>query len=304
MKFRNLTVTTSATTSRLTTLAQLKASLGLGDDLDSFYESVIDFASDEIAVYLGRMPDDQGLVSLGRETVTETFYGLCLPYTLPLGRFPIGNAVSVVENGVTIPRLILGTDAAMTSGDATLTSVLGPTGAAFVDAYVGAPITVTGAGTAGADLTTTIASITDANTIELAATAGTTVAAAAFTINYSNPAFIYVVNKGVGTVSKVLSNCVTPFTGEVVSINYTSGWLLPEDTGRNLPKGIEDACILLCQYKIQEFKSGADFSDTLRSVKIDGLGDVQFGDTAAERSNAMPFDVRSLLSRYMQPSFA
>ena len=65
-------------------------------------------------------------------------------------------------------------DAAITSGDATLTSA----SAAFVAADVGKAIMVKGAGTSGGALVTTIASRNSATSVELSATASTTVSGA------------------------------------------------------------------------------------------------------------------------------
>jgi len=297
--FCNLTVTTAATTSALTTLAQLKADLGLGDALDTFYQRVIDLASDEISVYLGRQESDAGGVSLGRETIQESFYGLRCPMQLALSRFPLASVTSVVENSATITRLVTGSDGAISSGSATFSSAA----ASFSDSYVGKAITVTGAGASGADLTTTIASVTDANNVELAANAGTTVTNAAYEID--NPAFNYIVKKSNGSIAKVVGSALSPFTGEIVTVNYISGWLLPGETGRNLPLGIEDACVLLCQHKISQLQSSANFADVLKAVDIEGLGKVEFAEESASSGgqNSMPFDVRSLLQRYVQPSF-
>lgn len=300
--FRNLTVITAATNSKLTTLAQLKADLGLGDSLDTFYSRVIDVASNEIAVYLGREADQNGDVSLGRETVRESFYGFRNAREITLARFPLASVESVIETGSTTHRLISGSDAAMTATGTTLTSA----SADFNDNYEGQAITVYGAGASGGDLTTTIADVTDANTLELTDAAGTTVAG---TANYEidNYAFPYIVKKSNGSIAKLSGTSLTPFSGEIVTVNYISGWILPGDTGRNLPYGIEEACTLLCQHKIQQFQSSANFADVLKAVDIEGLGKVEFGEESAFTNggqNAMPFDVRSILQRYVQPSFA
>lgn len=71
---------------------------------------------------------------------------------------------------VTVPL----TDGAITATDATFTS----TAAVFTADDVGRKIWVQGAGAAGADLETSIASFTDANTVELLVAAGTTVSGA------------------------------------------------------------------------------------------------------------------------------
>lgn len=300
MNFKNLTITTAATNSALTTLAQLKADLGLGDSVDTFYQRVIDLASDEIAVYLGREADDEGGVSLGRETVSESFYGLRSPYRLVLSRFPISQIVSVVENSATTPRQITGSDGAISLAGTTLTSA----GASFTDSLVGQAITITGAGASAGDLVTTVDSVTDGQTLEVADAAGTAIASGG-SYAIDNPAFNYVIKKSNGTLHKIVGGILSPFAGEIVTVNYVSGWILPGDTGRNLPLGIEDACILLCQYKITQLQSSANFADVLKAVDIEGLGKVEFSDeSSTERTNGIPFDVRSLLQRYVQPSFA
>lgn len=299
--FRNLLVTTAATNSKLTTLSQLKADLGLGDSLDTFYDRVIDLASNEIAVYLGRASDQNNDVSLGRETIQESFYGLRCPYELTLGRFPLASVESVLENGSTISRLITGADGAIAATQTTFTSA----GASFNDNYVGKAITIAGAGASAGDLTTTVASVTDENTLEVSLAAGTTVSGASYEID--NYAFPYIVKKSNGSLAKLLGSVLSPFMGENVTVNYISGWILPGDTGRNLPYGIEEACILLCQYKITQLQSSANFADTLKSVDLEGLGKIEFGDDSSSSTggqNSMPFDVRSILQRYVQPSFA
>ena len=68
------------------------------------------------------------------------------------------------------------TDGAITATDQTLTSA----SATFSAADIGKAVIVTGAGAAGADLTTTIASINSPTSVELTVAAGTTVAAANF----------------------------------------------------------------------------------------------------------------------------
>lgn len=86
------------------------------------------------------------------------------------------NIASVQEYGAT-GDAVLKADGAITAGDATFTSA----SSAFVDADAGKGIIIKGAGAAGAELITTIASVTSATTVELAANAATTVSGATFT---------------------------------------------------------------------------------------------------------------------------
>lgn len=291
---RLLRVTTAATATALTTLTQLKAALELGDDEDDFYTFCINTASDEIASYLGRSPDQDGCTHLGRETISET---LTFPSSqIVLGRWPVAEVVSVTENGTTLTRLLSISDAAMTSASTTLTSA----SSSFTSAYVGKAVTVSGAGASGATLTATIASVTSATAVVLSAAAGTTVSAASATIE--DPAWPYYYSSGSGVLWRMsgaaLVKMVAPTT-----IVYKSGWLLPGETGRTLPRALEDACILLCQAKINKLQAGANaVIESLNSVDIDGVGNVQFGKTSAAGVDVMPYSVRSLLEPYAQPT--
>jgi hypothetical protein len=84
------------------------------------------------------------------------------------------------KTGLTSPAWYVGlvgprvSDGAITSGDATLTSASNP----FTSADVGSTVIVRGAGSAGADLVTTVASYTNAGSVELTANASTTVTGA------------------------------------------------------------------------------------------------------------------------------
>ena len=78
------------------------------------------------------------------------------------------------------------TDGAITTGTATLTSASGT----FTSADVGKPLTVTGAGTAGVPLVTTISAVTSATQVTLAANAATTVSGASYTYGTDNRAAI------------------------------------------------------------------------------------------------------------------
>ena len=75
------------------------------------------------------------------------------------------------------------TDAAMTAGQATLTSSSFPWSPGGNKFSIGETIVVTGAGAGGANLTTTIAGVNSVSSITLAAQAGTTVSGASATIS-------------------------------------------------------------------------------------------------------------------------
>lgn len=104
---RVLTRTTPATNKRLTTLAQLKSELGVTVDTnDTLYGNIIDYCSNEISVYLNGDADEVGDVTIGRESLSETFYGGTTSFDISLGRYPVGDVESITENGTTIARLV------------------------------------------------------------------------------------------------------------------------------------------------------------------------------------------------------
>ena len=263
--YSTLAVTSAASETKLVTLAQLKTDLGLDDTKDAFFTRVIEICSDEIALYMGRGRDETDNVTLGRDTLSEVFYDICGERELRLSRRPVGDITSIREGaGATVSRLIGNTDGAITATQTTFTSAGGPASGDFTDAHVGKIFTVAGAGTDGATLTTTIESVTDANTVELTDAAVTTVSGATWTVE--NPGFNYVVRKQAGRLWKRVGVATTRFYAEPITVAYTAGWLLPGETGRNLPKTIEDACVLYCRRKIDQLQEGEDFSGALTAA--------------------------------------
>lgn len=99
-----------------------------------------------------------------------------------LSSYPYVNVKSYGAKG----DMRLVTDAAMTSGSATVTSA----SAAFTAADVGKSVRVGGAGAAGVDLYTTVSSVTNSTTAVLAANASTTVASAQFRVATDDTAAI------------------------------------------------------------------------------------------------------------------
>ena len=299
-----LSVTAAAAVSNLTTLAQLKADLQLDDTQDDFLTRVIEVCSDEISVYLGQSPGDDGNISLGRETVQEIFYDPQGEAELVLGRRPVGDVTSINEGGVTTARLLSNTDGAITSGETTFTSAGGPGGNPFTESFVGQTITIAGAGASGATLTTTIASFTSATEVELAAAAGTTVSGSA-SWSVGNPAFAkYIVRKPHGMITLRAGGAPARWMTQYVTVVYTAGWLMPGETGRTLPKGIEDACIIYCRTKIDQLQEGEDFSGALTQASVDGVGSFQFAGPEVRKGYGLPFEVRALLDKYLEPAFA
>ena len=305
--FNTLSVTTPASEKNLTTLAQLKLDLGLDDTQDTFFTRVIETCSNEISVYLRRGVDEDGDITLGRESITEVFYDACGPESLLLGRRPVGLVNSVQEGRTLISRLLGNSDGAVDIGvsDTTFTSVLGPVASGFADSLIGQTIVITGAGAAGADHTTTIDSVTDTTTVELTDAALTTVTGATYTI--VNPGWPYIVKNQQGRLWKRTGGATARFYTDPITVSYTAGWLLPGETGRNLPQGIEDACIIFCRSKIDQLQEGDDFSGPLTGASVEGVGSFQFADPSSGMGgnrSGLPSEVRALLDRYFEPAFA
>ena len=302
--YSTLKVTSAASKTKLVTLAQLKIDLGLNDTQDDFFNRVIDLCSNEIAFYLARGRDESDDVTIGRETLSEVLYDVCGERELRLSRRPVGAVTSVKEgSAAAINRLIGNSDGAITATQTTFTSAGGPASGDFTSLHVGKAFTVAGAGASGGTLETTVASVTDANTVELADAAATTVSAATWTVE--NPAYNYVVRKQAGRLWKRVGLATTRFYSEPITVVYTAGWLLPGETGRNLPRAIEDACVLYCRRKIDQLQEGQDFSGALQAASIEGVGSFTFegsGDLA--RGFGIPMEVRALLDRFRDPIFA
>lgn len=305
--FSTLEVTSAASVTALTTLAQLKADAGYDDSQDTLLTRAIEICSNEIAIYLRDAMDEDEDVTLGRDTLRETFYNFTCGglSSLQLSRRPVGAITSIAEGSTTTARLVGNSDGAITSGQTTFTSAGGPADEDFTDSYVGKSITVAGAGASGADLETTVSEVTDANTLVLADAAGTTVSGdAVWTVE--NPAFTYIVRKQSGEVIKRIGSVTTKFFIEPVTVIYTAGWLLPGQTGRNLPYAIETACIQYVRKKVDQLQEGQDFSGPLTATSIDGVGSFTFdgSGSATMRGSGIPYEVRAILDKFKEPVFA
>lgn len=304
--FTTLEVTGAAAVTRLATVAQVRSDLSLAESKidDAYLGRVIDFCSEEIATYLRRGVDEEEKITLGRETIRETFYNFSRFDRIILGRRPVGAIISIKEGGgAAILRVIGNTDGAISSGGTTFVSAGGPGSGDFTNSYVGKAITIAGAGASGADLTTTVAGVTSATEIELTDAAATTVSDATYTVE--NPAFAYIVRKQRGEIIKRSGLSGVPFYSEPLTIVYTAGWLLPGETGRNLPAAIEQACVLYCRKKIDQLQEGEDFSGTLQESSIDGVGSFKFSSSyGLEKGFGLPLEVRAVLDRYFEPVMA
>ncbi len=136
--FSEMEVTTPAAELKLMSLDQLKLDLGVtGTEDDVKLTRVLEIVSEEIAIYLRRGVDESENITLGRETIQETFYDVRGASSLLLKRWPVGDLTSISENGVLTSRLLTGADAAINDTETTLTLTAG----IFTAAFVGKSIT-------------------------------------------------------------------------------------------------------------------------------------------------------------------
>ena len=104
-----LTRVTPATTKQLTTVDALKAEIGdTTSTRDAVYSRIIDYCSNEISIYLNEGAGDDGDITIGRETLSQTFYGAEWQCELVLARSPVGDITSVTEDGETIDAMVDG----------------------------------------------------------------------------------------------------------------------------------------------------------------------------------------------------
>lgn len=109
-----LTVLTGATKTDLTTLAAVKSELGITDGQDNEWLTIqIQVASQMVVDYLNVMAADDGSVTIGQETLVETFRVHHSRYLsrrldsertqyLILSRRPVTSITSVVQDGLTL----------------------------------------------------------------------------------------------------------------------------------------------------------------------------------------------------------
>jgi hypothetical protein len=160
-----------------------------------------------------------GFTSANPEYIAAQIYFSQTPVAqyLWIGRQDATAIKTVVPNGRTV------SDGAITAAASILSSLT----AAFSSADVGLAVRVVGAGVAGADLVTTVATYTDATHVVLASAAGTTVVAAQASLGSVGHG--YAVNDTVTAVQSGASNGVlTVLTvgsaGQVLTLGVTAGY--------------------------------------------------------------------------------
>jgi hypothetical protein len=111
-----LTVLTPAQATDLTTLAAVKSALGIEDSKDNAWLSLqISVASQMIADYLNTVEADDGTVTLGQETLAETYRVRHSRYLsrrldsertqyLVLSRRPVASITGIVQDGATLDQ--------------------------------------------------------------------------------------------------------------------------------------------------------------------------------------------------------
>jgi uncharacterized phiE125 gp8 family phage protein len=93
--------------------------------------------------------------------------------------------------------------------------------------------------------------------------------------------------------------CAWCFCKSVI-VAYTGGYVLPGDTGRNLPFGIEGAVVAL----VSDYWASRGRDPTLRSESIPGLIDRQFWVGAVGDPGLLPPRVLASIAQFRRPAVA
>lgn len=240
-------------------------------------------------------------MTIGRETINELWRGAYGEDMIILARAPVASIVAITEDGVVTKRQLGASDGAIDvdASDTTLNSSGGPEGAPFADEQVGQPITVPGAGVAGATLSTTIAERLSATAVRLADAASTTVVGATYALD--NPEYLFDVDKAAGFLWKLAaSGYRTAFTASVIAVDYEAGWTLPDPEDAQaeytLPRDIEDACVMMVMRKNQQLREGE--SGQVESESFPGIGSWKFALEKITWEGGLPSDVKAMLTPY------
>lgn len=99
MIYSTLTVSSDAESTNLTTRTRVKTMLAItSSDEDAYLDMVIPQASAAACNYIGVRAGDDGLCTLGKETVIETFRLTREEPGIPLSRWPVVSITTVVED--------------------------------------------------------------------------------------------------------------------------------------------------------------------------------------------------------------
>ena len=104
----------------------------------------------------------------------------------------------------------------------------------------------------------------------------------------------YEADMAIGELTRLSSDAETTWPAAKVAVAYTAGYLLPGESGNDLPAEIDRAARLWV--KAAWFARGRD--PLLRGESVPGLGDQQYWVTGAQGAAAMPGDVAQLLERH------
>lgn len=218
-----LTVLTEAQATDLTTLAAVKSELGVEGGQDNSWLSLqIKVASQVVTNYLNIVEADDGTVTLGQETLAETFRVHHSRYLsrrldsertqyLILSRRPVSGIASVIQDGVTL----------------------------------------------------------DPSEYEV---------------------------DGAGVLKHLASDRPKDWNGNKIVVTYTAGWLLPGQSGSNLPADIESAAISLV--KMNWFARKRD--PNVKSENIPGVLQVDYFFRAPDPGAPLPEEIAQKLNRHRQ----
>jgi uncharacterized phiE125 gp8 family phage protein len=101
----------------------------------------------------------------------------------------------------------------------------------------------------------------------------------------------YEIEADIGTLRRLRDDEPSRWYRGKIVVAYTAGFLLPGESGRNLPHDIERAAIML----VAHYYSTDAQSHSLRRETIDGIGSTE---RFAPSSSGLPIEVEALIERY------
>lgn len=101
---------------------------------------------------------------------------------------------------------------------------------------------------------------------------------------------------GIGALKHLSSDRPTDWNGNKVVVTYTAGWLLPGQTGRNLPPDIESATIGLVKAAWYSRKRDPN----VKSEDIPGVANISYFFRSPEPGSPLPDEIAQKLDRHRQ----
>lgn len=97
-----------------------------------------------------------------------------------------------------------------------------------------------------------------------------------------------------GVIYRLNDDAQVRWKASKIAVAYTAGWLLPSESGRNLPEDIERACIMLTS--LMWFSKDRD--PKVKEEVVQGVGSTAYWVRGENETSIMPIEVLSLIDPY------